>query len=152
MPSREVSTFLAVGLAGYVVDVAAFNWLSMHPGEGGLDPAVAKVLAVAAAMVVTYLGNRLLTWRGRGHTDGTGREVGLFIIFNLIGLAISVGLLVLTHDFLRWTSRLADNLSANVVGLGLGTAFRFWAYRRFVFLAAPAVVSPGALELEQVGP
>ena len=30
-------------------------------------------------------------------------------------------------------SPLADNVSANGVGLVLGTLFRFWAYRRFVF-------------------
>jgi putative flippase GtrA len=28
---------------------------------------------------------------------------------------------------------LADNVAANVIGLGLGTLFRFWSYRRWVF-------------------
>ena len=28
---------------------------------------------------------------------------------------------------------IADNVSANVIGLGLGTLFRFWSYRRWVF-------------------
>jgi len=32
-----------------------------------------------------------------------------------------------------FTSALADNISANVVGLGLGTLFRFWSYRKWVF-------------------
>ena len=36
-----------------------------------------------------------------------------------------------------WDSALADNISANVVGLGLGTAFRFWSYRKFVVPAIP---------------
>jgi hypothetical protein len=36
-----------------------------------------------------------------------------------------------------WDSALADNISANVVGLALGTAFRFWSYRKFVFPAIP---------------
>ena len=148
MPSREVVTFLAVGAAGYVVDVAAFNVLVAQPGRGGLDPTVAKVLAVAAAMVVTYLGNRLLTWHDRGRADDRRWELGLFVVFNLIGLGISVGMLVITHDVLGWTSRLADNLSANVVGLALGTAFRFWAYRRFVFPAPLAVASTGEPELQ----
>ena len=31
------------------------------------------------------------------------------------------------------TTALADNLSANVIGLGLGTLFRFWSYRKWVF-------------------
>ena len=130
---REILTFLGVGGAGYVVDVLAFNWLRTLPGLAGLDPTVSKVLAVAAAMVVTYLGNRMLTWRHQASTTERHREIALFVIFNAIGLGISVALLALTHDLLGLTSRLADNLSANVLGLGLGTAFRYWSYRRFVF-------------------
>ena len=41
--------------------------------------------------------------------------------------------LVISHDLLGLTSRLADNVSANVIGLALGTLFRYWSYRRFVF-------------------
>jgi hypothetical protein len=83
-------------------------------------------------MVVTYFGNRLLTWRGRSAGDRR-REVGLFIAFNVVGMGISVACLVLSHDVLGLTSRLADNISANVVGLALGTLFRFWSYRAYVF-------------------
>ena len=131
---REVLTFLAVGGAGYAVDVVAFNWLRTLPLLAAVDPTVSKVLAVAAAMVVTYLGNRSLTWRDQPTSD-RHRQVALFVLFNLVGLGISVLTLVLTHDVLGWTSRLADNLSANVVGLALGTAFRYWSYKRFVFRA-----------------
>jgi putative flippase GtrA len=133
---REVLTFLAVGGAGYVVDVLAFNWLRVQPGLAGLDPTASKVLAVAAAMVVTYVGNRMLTWRGQGARAERRREISLFVLFNLVGLGISVALLALTHDLLDLTSRLSDNLSANVVGLALGTAFRYWSYRHFVFVSS----------------
>ena len=132
---REATTFLAVGGAGYVVDVLAFNWLRGQPVLAGVDPAVSKVLAVCVAMVVTYLGNRLLTWRDR--SSDTFREVTTFVVLNLIGLGIAVATLVLSHDVLGLTSPLADNIAANVVGLGLGTAFRYWSYRRFVFTAPP---------------
>jgi hypothetical protein len=30
-------------------------------------------------------------------------------------------------------SWLSDNIAANFIGLGLGTLFRFWSYRKFVF-------------------
>lgn len=130
---REVASFLAVGAAGYVVDVVAFNVFRSLPVLGQLDPTVAKVLAVAAAMVVTYLGNRLVTWRGRGRRDGRVREVAVFAALNLAGLGITLVPLVVSHDLLRMTSRLADNVSANVVGLAAGTAFRYWTYRRLVF-------------------
>jgi putative flippase GtrA len=127
-------TFLSVGGVGYVVDVGAFNLLRSAPGLATVDPSFARILAVGLAMVVTYLGNRLVTWRGRSSGDRR-REIGLFVTFNMVGLALSVITLMISHDVLGLTSRLADNLSANVIGLGLGTLFRYWSYRRFVFVA-----------------
>jgi putative flippase GtrA len=144
--SREVATFLAVGSAGYVVDVAAFNWLLSRAPFSGWDPSVARVLAVVVATVVTYLGNRWLTWPGS--PGQRRREVLLFGFFNAVGLAISVLVLVVSHDVLGFTSRLADNIAANVVGLALGTAFRFWTYRRFVFVVEDVAVPTGMERLE----
>jgi undecaprenyl-diphosphatase len=143
--TREVSTFLAVGGTGYVVDVLAFNLLVSWGPLSTLDPTVPRVMAVAAAMVVTYLGNRTLTWRHQPVADRS-REVLLFVVFNVVGLGFSVLTLAVTHDLLGLTSRLDDNLSANVLGVGLGTVFRYVTYRRFVF-AAPAsghAADPGA--------
>ncbi|MBV9832054.1 MAG: GtrA family protein [Marmoricola sp.] len=133
---REVSSFLLVGGLGYVVDVVAFNVLLSVPPVSRWDPSIARTLAMVLAMVVTYSGNRRWTWRGP-QRHARRREVGLFVLFNVIGLAISVAILVLTHDVMGLTSRLADNISANVIGLGLATLFRFWAYRTFVFGEAP---------------
>ena len=82
--TREIVTFAAVGGAGYVTDVAAFNRLRARPFLGGHDPIVAKVVAVAPATVVTYLGDRLLTWRDTT-SDNRRREVLLFVFFNLAG-------------------------------------------------------------------
>jgi putative flippase GtrA len=149
LPTREVVTFLAVGGAGFVTDVLAFNWLRDQPLLGGHNPIGAKVAAVATAMVVTYVGNRLLTWRDVPTRDRR-REVVLFAVFNLVGLLISVLALYVSHHVLGLTSRLADNISGNVIGVGLGTAFRYWSYRRFVF--APhedaAAGRQGALTLD----
>jgi putative flippase GtrA len=130
--SPEVVSFLTVGGVGYVVDVSAFNYLRTAPILSALDPSVAKSLAVVLAMVVTYIGNRAVTWRGQS-SSGRHREVALFVLFNIIGLGFSVLTLAVSHDLLGLTSRLADNISANGIGLALGTAFRFWSYRRFVF-------------------
>ena len=139
--SREVLTFLAVGGAGYVVDVAAFNVLRSVAPFSVVDPTVARTLAVAVAMCVTYAGNRSLTWRD--HTRGNRRrEVGLFVAFNIIGFGFSVVSLAVSHDVLGLTSRLADNVSANLVGLALGTVFRYLTYKRFVFAGTPAGGTP----------
>jgi len=139
--SPQVVTFLAVGAVGYVVDVTSFNLLRSDSWLGRVDPSYARVVAVALAMVVTYLGNRLLTWRGQSSGDRR-REIGLFIIFNVIGLGLSVATLVVSHDVLGLTTPLADNISANVIGLALGTLFRYWSYKTFVF--GPSAAVPGA--------
>ncbi len=128
----EVLTFLTVGGAGYVVDVAAFNLFRTTSPTAALDPSIAKILAVMIAMTVTYAGNRVFTWRGES-VHGRHREIALFVLFNAIGLGLSVVTLTISHDLLGLTSRLSDNISANVIGLALGTAFRYWSYKRFVF-------------------
>ncbi|MGZ5373491.1 MAG: GtrA family protein [Aeromicrobium sp.] len=133
----EIRSFLTVGGAGFVVDVAAFNLFRSTPPTAALHPSIAKVLAVIVAMIVTYAGNRMFTWRGKSRH----REIGLFALFNSVGLGLAVVTLTISHDLLGLTSRLSDNISANVVGLALGTAFRYWSYKRFVF-AVDAVPEP----------
>jgi putative flippase GtrA len=149
--SREIATFLAVGGAGFVTDVVTFNlMLTQVPLTAG-RPLLARTLAVVVAMAVTYLGNRTFTWKGApaGHRQ---REVTLFVLFNLIGFAASAICLVVSHDLLRLTSAWADNVSANLVGVGLGTIFRYLTYRRFVFRAdQPPMPTPAAAsEVERV--
>src|SRR6478672_2836482 len=133
--TREVLTFLAVGGTGYVVDVTAFNVLRAAGPLATMAPSGARTLAVVAAMTVTYTGNRAFTWSASANRR---REVGLFVLFNVIAFGFSVVTLVVSHDLLGFTSRLSDNISANVIGLALGTAFRFVTYKAFVFAPAPA--------------
>ncbi len=132
----ELASFLGVGGTAYVVDVIVFNILLSVPPFATWHPWVARTLAVAVAVLVSYAGNRTFTWRNRRGADRR-LEVALFVVLNAVGLGISVACLVVSHDILGLTGRLADNVSANVVGLLLGTAFRFWSYRRFVFLPLP---------------
>lgn len=136
----EIRTFLTVGGVGYVVDVAAFNVFRSSPPTAELHPSIAKILAVIVAMIVTYAGNRMFTWRGESG-QSRHREIALFALFNSVGLGLAVVTLTISHDLLGLTSRLSDNISANVVGLALGTAFRYWSYKRFVF-AVDAVPEP----------
>jgi putative flippase GtrA len=137
--AHELVKFGVVGLLGYIVDVGVFNLLRYSGGEGPLHekPLTAKVISVTVATLVTYFGNRHWTWRDRGRRS-VRREYALFFGLNAIGLGISVGCLFLSHYVLDLTSPLADNISANVIGLGLGTWFRFWSYRKYVFQALPA--------------
>lgn len=146
LSTPEIGSFLAVGGAGYLADVGGFNLLRTVPLFAGHDPTFAKVVAVALAMIVTYVGNRVLTWRDAGSGDRR-REIGLFVLFNTIGLGFSVVALYVSHHLLGLTSGLADNISANFIGLGLGTIFRFWSYRRFVFEATVGVEARSSEQL-----
>lgn len=134
----DMPAFLAVGGAGYVVDVLAFNALL-----GSMSPTQARTIALVPAMLITYLGNRFVTWRGR-HGRALRRELCLFIVFNLIGFGFSILCLWISHDLIGLHNRAADNISANVVGVGLGTVFRYLTYRRFVFEVETPPEDPGS--------
>jgi putative flippase GtrA len=129
----ELGRFGSVGAVAYVVDVGLFNLLRFGPG-GLLEdkPLTAKALSVAVATVVAWLGNRYWTFAHRRTAD-RGRELVGFALVNLGGLAVGLACLGFSHYVLGLRSPLADNISANVVGLVLGTAFRYVCYQRLVF-------------------
>jgi len=127
---RELMKFGVVGGVAYVIDVGTFNALLLGPLSH--KPLTAKTIAVVLAVTFAYFGNRHWTFRHRDRS-GLMREYALFFSLNGVGLAIALTCLATSHYALGFTSRLADNIAANVVGLALGTAFRFWSYRRWVF-------------------
>jgi putative flippase GtrA len=138
---HELAKFGLVGILGILVDLPIYNWLVFdNPtlvGDAGVGPlhskpVTAKVISVTAATIATYLGNRHWTWRHR-ERSGLRREYVLFFILNAIGMAIAAGCLAFSRYVLDLHTQLADNIAANVIGLGLGTLFRFWSYRRWVF-------------------
>jgi putative flippase GtrA len=133
---HEMLRFGVVGGVAFVVDVALFNALrfegEMWSGPLSHKPITSKVLSVSVATLVTYAGNRSWTWRDRARR-GVRREFTLFVLLNGVGMLIAVLCLAVSHYLLGLTSAWADNVSANGVGLVLGTAFRFWSYRRWVF-------------------
>jgi putative flippase GtrA len=135
---HQIAKFGVVGLVALVVDVGLFNVLRYAGGEGPLydKPLTAKVVSVVVATTVAYIGNRIWTFSDRGRT-GYAREYALFFLLNGVALLITLSCLWFSHYALGLTSPLADNFSANFVGLALGTAFRFWSYRRWVFPELP---------------
>jgi putative flippase GtrA len=133
---HEVAKFGIIGALAFVIDIGLFNLLLY--GGGPLDdkPLSAKAVSVAVATTFAYFGNRYWTFRHRGRTN-MGREYLLFFLFNGIAMLISLTCLWISHYLLGLDSPLADNISANVIGLILGTLFRFVAYRTWVFPAVP---------------
>ena len=130
---QEFGKFFSVGLIAYLVAVGGFNLL-VHLDSAPLKskPLTASILSGALSILVAYFGNRHWTWRDR-KWSGAKREITLFFIINIISLGISVICLAISRYILGFNSILADNISANIIGVGIGTIFRFWAYRTYVF-------------------
>jgi putative flippase GtrA len=130
---HEFGKFFSVGALGYVVGVGGFNFL-VHLDSAPLanKPLTASFLSGVASILVAYFGNRHWTWKDRQRT-GAKREITLFFIINGITLLFGVACLAISRYVLGLDSALADNISANVIGVGLGTLVRFWSYRTIVF-------------------
>ncbi len=131
---HEGARFLVIGAIGAIITFGVAN--ALHP----IGKYTAITVATILATVITYLGNRYWTFRhrqGKGHTRDSVmffvlNGVGLLIYYGCIGL---IGLAGLGHS-VAWYN------VALVVGTGLGTLFRFWSYRRWIWLASPAAHAP----------
>jgi len=130
---HELGKFFSVGALAYVVGVGGFNIL-VHLESAPLasKPLTASIISGIVSIFVAYLGNRHWTWRDRARS-GARREISLFFLINGIALIFSVACLAISRYVLGFESALADNIAANVIGVGLGTLFRFWSYRTIVF-------------------
>lgn len=135
---REMSKFATVGSIAFLIDFALFNFMTT---ARGLEPVTAKTIATVIAASVAFVGNRFWTWRHRERSNPV-REYALFFFFNGVGLGIAVACLAISRYGLGsiwpgvFQTTLADNIASFIVGTGLGTLFRFWSYRRFVFVEA----------------
>lgn len=135
---RELVKFALVGGTTYVVDIVLFTVLKHTVLEP--KPVTAKVLAVLVATIVSYVLNREWSFRTRGGRE-RHHEATLFFAACGVGLAINavplwVSRYVLdlqTPQVSLLAQEVADFVSANLVGTLLGTAFRWWAFRRYVF-------------------
>ncbi|MEV4092730.1 GtrA family protein [Streptosporangium saharense] len=139
---RELAKFGIIGAIAFVIDTGGFNLFhyGLHWG-----PLTSKVLSTVAAASFAYLGNRLWTFRHR-EQSGMAREYFLFFLLNGIGLLIGLLCIGFTQYTLGLTDPLSTNI-ANLVGTGLGTLFRFWSYKKWVFLAVAEVTEEVPREL-----
>ena len=132
---KEISAFGAVGLIALVIDLSIFKVLSPH---GALK---AKCISTIASTTVAYFGNRHLSFSHRARTS-IGRETSFFFGINLITLAFSELILALfVYGFHQSHGGNVIQL-VNIGTIGLGTLFRFWSYKRFVFLHPDKIHSP----------
>ena len=126
---HEIAKFGLIGAISFVIDLGGMNLMTHTVLEDKVT--TARILSGVAATAFAWFGNRSWTFAHR-RSRPVHHEVTLFFVVNGVALAISTLCLVFSHYGLDLTSRLADNI-ATIIGIGLGTLFRFWTYRRFVF-------------------
>jgi putative flippase GtrA len=124
----ELAKFGVVGGIGAVIDLGGAAVLYHHVG-----PLKAKAISITAATIVTYFGSRFWTFRHR-ENQPLLREGVLFVALNVVGLLIAEAVIASTTYGLGYKDQIAYNV-ASLVGTGLGTVFRYFAYRKWVFLA-----------------
>jgi putative flippase GtrA len=135
----ELARFVVVGAIGLLVTGGVFNLMI----SGHQAAFAANAAATVAAGVVTFMGSRYWTFRHRERT-GLRRETSVFIVLNLIGILIQQACLELAKTGLGAGQDNVTLSAALFVGVGLATVFRFWSYRRFVWLGQrPRSVVPG---------
>jgi putative flippase GtrA len=134
---NELLKFGSVGSVAYLVGVGGFNLLVHIPRAPLADkPITASLISGIFAVLVAYIGNRFWTWRHRPK-NSLKREVTIFFAVNAVGLGFSALSLGISRYVLDLHSALSDNISANIIGVGLGTIFRFIGYRTWVFPDRP---------------
>lgn len=133
---KEARRYLLVGGFGYVIDVGCFNLLSIALGSLDLfyGPVIYKIISATIAVSFTYVGNSRWTFRGRTGRDPGFQRILLYVFVNVIGLLVTVLPLYVSRYVLGFDSLLADNVSGNIIGVGLALAVRFYMNRNLVFL------------------
>jgi putative flippase GtrA len=127
---RDGAKFAVIGLAGAVLVVAGADALHY---DAGLGRYASITIATVAGMVPNFLGNHYWAFRHRERRI-TGREVALYFALNCAGMLFQYACIGAVQVIPGLSGRLWYS-AANILGLGLGAAFRFWSYRRWVWHA-----------------
>ncbi len=133
---KELSAFGLIGALAFLIDFGLFTWLTPI---GSLK---ANFVSTIVSTTFAYFGNRHLSFSHRARTS-LGRETASFFGINLITLAFSeaaIGLFVYGFGYGHTSAMISV---VKLSSIALGTIFRFWAYKRFVFLHPDRVRSRG---------
>jgi len=144
---HEAAKFGVVGAVAFLITTIGTNLLHFQVEMG---PLTSNVIATLAATFVSYAGNRYWTFR---HREGStiAREYVVFFVLNGIGLAIQLACIGVAYYLLGLTDKLSYNV-ALFIGIVLGTMFRFWSYRKWVWVAPPAAAATDGRQPVPAGP
>ena len=135
---HELIKFAIVGATTFIIDSAVFYTLKLTVLEP--KPVTAKIIAGIVAVIASYILNREWSFRDRGGRE-RHHEALMFFAFSGVGVLLSMLPLYFSSYVLQLrvpdvsltVENIADFISAYVIGNLLQMAFRFWAFRRWVF-------------------
>jgi putative flippase GtrA len=127
---RDGAKFAVAGLAGAVMVVAGADVIHYDVGLGRY---ASVTIATVAGMVPNFAANRYWTFRHRRRRI-TRREVALFFALNCAGMLFQYACIGAAQVIPGLSGRFWY-AAANLLGLGLAAAFRFWSYRKWVWHA-----------------
>jgi putative flippase GtrA len=135
---HELIKFAIVGATTFIIDSAIFYTLKLTILEP--KPVTAKIIAGIVAVIASYILNREWSFRDRGGRE-RHHEALLFFGFSGVGVLLSMAPLYFSSYVLQLrvpdvsltVENIADFISAYIIGNLLQMAFRFWAFRRWVF-------------------
>ncbi len=135
---HELIKFAIVGATTFVIDSAIFFTLKLTILEP--KPVTAKVIAGIVAVIASYILNREWSFRDRGGRE-RHHEALLFFGVSGVGVLLSMAPLWFSRYVLHLQTpyvslaleNVTDFLAAYIIGNLLQMAFRFWAFRRWVF-------------------
>ena len=156
---HELIKFAIVGATTFVIDSALFYTLKLTILEP--KPVTAKVISGIVAVIASYILNREWSFKDRGGRE-RHHEALLFFGISGVGVLLSMAPLWFSSYVLQLRApmvsltieNIADFISAYIIGNLLQMAFRFWAFRRWVFpdefarstdAALDATIETGAL-------
>lgn len=130
---KEVSAFLVVGGVNFGIDLLIYQLTYAQLHQGAL---VSKVVSTGVTSTLAYFLHRHWSFSHRART-GLQREFVLFVLLSVLSLALGLAIIgTVRYGFDR--TDVASLQAANIVSILVGAAFRFWAYKRWVFLPTDA--------------
>lgn len=135
---HELIKFAIVGATTFIIDSGVFYTLKLTVLEP--KPVTAKIIAGIVAVIASYILNREWSFQNRGGRE-RHHEALMFFAFSGVGVLLSMAPLWFSSYVLHLrvpevtltTENVADFISAYILGNLLQMAFRFWAFRRWVF-------------------
>lgn len=136
---KEVSAFLVVGGVNFGVDLVVYQLTYAQLHQGAL---VSKVVSTGVTSTLAYFLHRHWSFSHRART-GLRREFVMFVLLSVLSLI--VGLLIIgTVRYGFGRTDVTTLQAANILSILVGAVFRFWAYKRWVFLPTDAPAARAA--------